>query len=119
MRATAHAWVLSIALAAAVQTSAAEVDPETGLVLAPGVELVKANCTVCHSAKLVTQMRGDREAWLSLIRWMQRTQNLWQFPPQTEAEILDYLSTHYAPTRVRLRRAPLGPELPPPRQGGR
>ena len=99
-----------------VRASELELDPETGFVVAPGFELVEANCTACHSSRLTLQMRADRDGWLELIRWMQRTQNLWQLPPATEAEILDYLSTHYAPTATRFRRPPLDPSLLPPRK---
>ncbi len=90
------------------------VDPETGLVIDEHWELVKANCTACHSAKLVVQTRGERGDWLEMIRWMQKTQNLWRFADPTEAAILDYLATHYAPERPRFRRAPLDPSLLPP-----
>jgi hypothetical protein len=58
--------------------------------------LVIANCTGCHSAKLVTQNRATREGWTNMIRWMQRTQNLKDLG-DAEPKILDYLSTHYAP----------------------
>ncbi|QBQ55538.1 hypothetical protein [Nitrosococcus wardiae] len=74
-----------------------EVDEKTGLVIDEGFEIVKANCTGCHSARLITQNRATREGWKETIRWMQRTQNLWQFDPQTEEAILDYLAKHYAP----------------------
>ena len=106
----------AVFLSAVAFASAAEpaVDPETGLVIDEHWELVKANCTVCHSAKLVIQMRGEREDWLEIIRWMQKTQNLWQFPGQIEAAILDYLVVHYAPKRPRFRRAPLDRSLLPP-----
>ena len=93
---------------------AQELDPASGLVIAPELELVRANCTACHSAKLVTQMRGDRAAWLSLIRWMQETQNLWLLPPSVEDTILDYLSTYYGQSEGRARRPPLAPGLMPP-----
>ncbi len=96
-----------------VWASELEVDPKTGFVVAPGFELVQANCTACHSSGLTLQMRADRDGWLELIRWMQRTQNLWQFPPATEAEIVNYLATHYAPTHTRFRRRPLDPSLLP------
>ena len=58
--------------------------------------LVVANCTGCHSGKLVTQNRATREGWQNMIRWMQETQNLKDLGPDEE-KILDYLSTHYAP----------------------
>lgn len=58
--------------------------------------LVIANCTGCHSGKLVTQNRATREGWTNMIRWMQRTQNLKDLGAD-EQKILDYLSENYAP----------------------
>lgn len=58
--------------------------------------LVVANCTGCHSGKLVTQNRATREGWTNMIRWMQRTQNLKDLGAD-EQKILDYLSENYAP----------------------
>ncbi len=71
---------------------------ETGLVVDANWELVRATCTACHSAKLVTQNRADREGWTEMIRWMQKTQNLWDLG-ENEPLILDYLATHYAPQK--------------------
>jgi len=48
----------------------------TGLVAAEGLNEVIANCTGCHSAKLIIQNRATREGWVKVIRWMQETQNL-------------------------------------------
>lgn len=58
--------------------------------------LVVANCTGCHSGKLVTQNRATREGWTNMIRWMQRTQNLKDLGAD-EQKILDYLTKNYAP----------------------
>jgi hypothetical protein len=91
---------------------AAEVDEHTGLIKSPGWELVRAHCGGCHSHKLVTAQRADRQTWLDIIRWMQATQNLWQFDAKTEQDILDYLSKNYPPQPHR-RRAPLPPGLMP------
>ena len=92
-----------------------QVDPATGLVVAEGWQAVRAHCGGCHSHKLVTAQRGNRETWLEMIRWMQATQNLWQFDPATETTILDYLSANYSPSPVR-RRAPIPPALLPGQQ---
>lgn len=70
----------------------------TGFADGEGLMTVVANCTACHSAKLVTQNRMTREGWEQTIRWMQKTQNLWDLGPN-EAVILDYLATHYAPEK--------------------
>ena len=98
--------ILTAALNMLGSVSGADTDSDTGLVIAPGFETVKLNCTVCHSAKIITQNRMDREGWLETIRWMQETQGLWQFNPETEKEILDYLSANYRPEGI-YRRPPL------------
>ena len=94
--------------------AATEIDATTGLVKNQGWELVRAHCGGCHSHALVTSQRADRQTWLDMIRWMQATQNLWQFPPDTETQILDYLASSYPPQPNR-RRAPIPPSLMPGR----
>ncbi len=94
--------------------AAADTDSTTGLEIAPGWELVRAHCGGCHSHKLVTAQRADRQTWLDMIRWMQETQNLWTFDPTTEAGILDYLAENYPPQPNR-RRAPIPASLMPPK----
>ena len=89
-----------------------ELDPQSGLKIAPGWELVKANCTFCHSASFITTQRGDRDTWLAMIRWMQNTQGLWPFDPSTEKTILDYLAAQYPP-QAASRRKNLPPSLLP------
>lgn len=69
---------------------------QTGLVYAPGFELVKANCTVCHSSKLITQNRATKEGWEQMIDWMQETQGLWDLGNKKE-KIVTYLAKNYAP----------------------
>ncbi len=101
--------------AAPVVVAAAEpeIDPVTGLKMTGDWELVRGNCTACHSAKLVTQQRGTDQQWLTMIRWMQEKQNLWQFDPNTESRIIAYLSENYAPDAAR-RRAAIPRDLLPP-----
>lgn len=69
---------------------------ETGFIQDVGMTEVINNCTNCHSAKLVTQNRMSREAWLATIKWMQETQNLWDLG-KNQSVILDYLAKNYAP----------------------
>ena len=90
-----------------------EIDPVTGLKMAGDWQLVRGNCTACHSAKLITQQRGTAEQWLTMIRWMQKKQNLWQFDPDTEDRIIAYLAEHYPPDAAR-RRAAIPRDLMPP-----
>jgi hypothetical protein len=89
-----------------------DVDEATGLRIGPGWELVRAHCGGCHSHRIVTNQRADRQTWLDIIRWMQETQNLWDFDAETEAAILDYLAASYPP-RPNRRRAPIPPTLMP------
>jgi len=71
---------------------------ETGFIVDDNWEVVRGTCTACHSAKLVTQNRADREGWTKMIRWMQKTQKLWDLG-DSEALILDYLAKNYAPQK--------------------
>ena len=88
-------------------------DSETGLIMASGWEAVRATCTECHSAQLITQNSGTDTVWLTRIRWMQSTQGLRELEPDLEATIIDYLSTHYG-QRESGRRPPLPAEFLPP-----
>ena len=106
------AAVFLIALTAGV-TEAREVDPATGLTIAPGWEAVRTQCTVCHSARLIIQQRASADRWREMIRWMQATQGLWPLPTATEQKIVAYLAAAY-PARGRSRRPPLPVGLLPP-----
>ena len=86
-------------------------DPITGFVIGENYEIVRAHCTACHSAKLVTQNRMTRDNWLETIRWMQKSQGLWPLGAQ-EQKILDYLEIHYSPIAVS-RRSPIPCHLMP------
>jgi cytochrome c5 len=81
-----------------------------------GRSLVVANCTACHSDKLVRQNRSTKEGWRELIRWMQKKQGLWLLDPQTEDTIVEYLASHYGRPAVAddTRRPALPDHLLPP-----
>ena len=81
-----------------------------------GRDLVVANCTACHSDKLVMQNRSDSQGWRELIHWMQKKQGLWPLDPQTEDVIVAYLATHYGRPKVAddTRRPALSDQLMPP-----
>lgn len=83
-------------------------DPETGLAIDPQLMLVKGQCTACHSSKLILQSRFSRDKWIERIRWMQRTQKLWDLG-ESEPIILDYLVKYYGPATGSFdgRREPL------------
>ncbi|MGI9199699.1 MAG: hypothetical protein ACR2QL_01470 [Woeseiaceae bacterium] len=104
--------VLAITLLLLAMPATADTDKTTGLIVAPGWEQVRAHCGGCHSHALVTQQRADRQTWLDMIRWMQESQNLWQFQPEIEDQILTYLAENYPPQPNR-RRAPIPTTLMP------
>jgi|TARA_B100001093_G_scaffold497779_1_gene545105 hypothetical protein len=74
-------------------TTALAQDPE--FKQADGVEVVRKNCTSCHSAQLVTQNSGSRAVWVSRLRWMQETQGMPSLDPTDEGIILSYLAANY------------------------
>lgn len=81
----------------------------TGLIADAGYLLVRNNCGSCHSFELIRNKRATREGWLSTIRWMQRTQNLWDLG-ENEKPILDYLARNYAPEDTGRRKQLTGIE---------
>lgn len=105
--------LLALSLCVAVPAMAAEIDSATGLKMAAGWEVTRMHCGGCHSYRLVTSQRGDADYWRSVIDWMQRTQNLWQIPPDQEGLLISYLSDNYNETEWG-RRPPLSPSLLPP-----
>ncbi len=102
-----------VTLSCAAGAQDVEIDPATGLKKTGDWELVRNNCIVCHSTRLVAQQRGSTTLWLDMIRWMQQTQNLWQFDAETEERIVTYLAENYPPDADR-RRAPIPRSLMPP-----
>gem|GEM_PF-1004669 len=90
------------------QDSLIKLDSATGLKIAPGLDMVRAQCTGCHSSRLIIQYRATREGWKERIRWMQQKQNLWDLGT-AEPVILDYLAKNYGPSAQELRREPLQP----------
>lgn len=115
--ASRHNWLAGFAtvvlVAGPLAAQQPEIDEATGLNKTGDWELVRANCIACHSPRLITQQRGTESQWLAIIRWMQATQNLWQFDPDTEHKIIAYLAENYPPSADR-RRAAIPRELMPP-----
>ncbi|EAS45745.1 hypothetical protein [Photobacterium profundum] len=97
------------------------VDPESGLIMAPGWEVVNYQCNACHTSMIIPQNSGTKEVWRETIQWMVDTQGLWDLS-ETWDPVLDYLSTNYGEVKMdmeKFRRLPLDPTLlpPPPKEG--
>ncbi len=71
-------------------------DQTTNLIIDKGFDTVVENCLTCHPSDIIINKPRDKKAWLKLIRWMQTNVGLWQFEPETENLILDYLSKNYS-----------------------
>ncbi|GAB3545232.1 hypothetical protein [Spirosoma fluminis] len=95
-------------LATSQAADSLKTDAETGLAVDEHLMLVKAQCTACHSSKLILQSHFSREKWIERIRWMQRTQKLWDLG-DSEPTILNYLVKYYGPLDQQFdgRREPL------------
>ncbi|MDL3986042.1 cytochrome C [Shewanella xiamenensis] len=92
------------------------VDPQSGLIMAPGWELVNYQCNACHTSMIVTQNRGDKAFWKETLQWMVDTQGLWDLSDTWEPT-LSYLSTYYGQAEMDMnlfRRLPLDSSLLPP-----
>lgn len=74
----------------------------TGMIYDANFKYIEAKCLSCHSAKLITQNRADRNGWQQMIKWMRETQGL-QDLGEAEPFILDYLTEHYAPKELGRR----------------
>ncbi len=75
------------------------------LIREQGWQLVRDNCTECHSSQIIVQNTGNREVWKSRIEWMQSSQGLGELAPELEESILDYLATNYGQKTASRRQA--------------
>ena len=102
----------AIALFAVWIAEAQAVESVSDLVMQAGWKEVQANCTICHSAQLITGNSGSREVWKSRILSMQETHGMGQLELELENSILDYLATYYG-QKAATRRAGLAGHLLP------
>jgi hypothetical protein len=103
--ATLRALFLALTLSVSVQAEQTlPVDPDSGLAIDAHWQEVKAMCTICHSAKLITQNRMSRQGWLDTIHYMQKEHGLGPLGG-LETPILNYLAKHYdVPKNIKRRR---------------
>ncbi|OED71516.1 cytochrome C [Vibrio splendidus ZS-139] len=95
------------------------VDKASGLIMAPGWEIVNGQCNACHTSLIVAQNSGNREQWRETIQWMVDTQGLWDLS-DTWDPVLDYLSTYYQEKGIdmnKYRRKLIDSTLMPPMPG--
>lgn len=112
-------WAVIASFVAATALAAAEketpVDPATGIKIAPGWELVRSHCVICHSPQTFLRQRATETNWKSVVEWMQTNGGLWKLEPAVEKEIVAYLATNYGlGDSQNYRRAPIPATLMPP-----
>jgi hypothetical protein len=86
--------------------STLKIDSTSSLIKDTGYEFVVAHCTGCHSSKLITSFKADKNGWKEKIRWMQKYQKLWDLG-EAEPVVLAYLAKNYGPNKKQTRREPL------------
>ena len=97
---------LSLPLLLTTASSTAQKSSTAGeLVQEEGWQLVRDNCTECHSSLIIVQNSGNREVWKSRIEWMQSSQGLGDLGPELEDSILDYLTSNYGQKTASRRQA--------------
>ncbi|MGL4614012.1 MAG: cytochrome C [Shewanella sp.] len=75
------------------------VDPVSGLIMAPGWEIVNYQCNACHTSLIIPQTSADKASWRKTIQWMVDSQGLWDLSDTWEP-VLDYLSTYYGESEM-------------------
>lgn len=97
---------LSLPLLFTTASTAAQESVATGeLIQEEGWQLVRDNCTECHSSQIIVQNSGNRDVWKSRIEWMQSSQGLGELGPELEGSILDYLTSNYGQKAASRRQA--------------
>jgi cytochrome c5 len=89
------------AIAASAEKSIA-LPPDNGygaLKPGPGMELVQANCLICHSTDyIVMQPRGDAKQWQGVVTKMMKIFGA-PIPPEDEKAIVEYLASAFGPAK--------------------
>ncbi len=74
-------------------------NPMATLAPGPGLEVVRANCGLCHSTDyIVRQPRGDAKQWGPEVAKMMKTFGA-PVSPENEKIIVQYLSSAYGPAK--------------------
>ena len=90
-------------------------DPATGMKVAPGWDIVRNHCVICHSPQTFLRQRATEANWTSVLEWMQTNGGLWKLDPPVQKTIVQYLATNYGPgDHQNYRRAPIPATLMPP-----
>jgi len=105
----------SLALSAAPAAEEVPLDPATGMKMAPGWEIVRNHCVICHSPQTFLRQRATEANWTSVLEWMQTYGGLWKLDPAVQKTIVGYLAANYGPgDNQQYRRAPIPATLMPP-----
>ncbi|HRJ07294.1 MAG TPA: hypothetical protein PK490_04275 [Prosthecobacter sp.] len=83
--------------------------------IAPGWEITRNHCVICHSPQTFLRQRATEANWTSVLEWMQTNGGLWKLEPAVQKDIIAYLAANYGPgDSQNYRRAPIPATLMPP-----
>jgi hypothetical protein len=89
-------------------------DPATGMKMAPGWEVARNHCVICHSPQTFLRQRATEANWTAVLEWMQTKGGLVRLEPEVEKTIIQYLAANYGPGESSsYRRAPIPATLMP------
>ena len=109
------ALLFTLALSAAPAAEEVPLDPATGMKMAPGWEIVRNHCVICHSPQTFLRQRATEANWTSVLEWMQTNGGLWKLDPAVQKTIVGYLAANYGlGDNQHYRRAPIPATLMPP-----
>lgn len=108
------ALLFALALSAAPAADEVPLDAATGMKMAPGWEIVRNHCVICHSPQTFLRQRATEANWTSVLEWMQTYGGLWKLDPAVQKTIVGYLAANYGPgDNQQYRRAPIPATLMP------
>jgi hypothetical protein len=109
------ALLFALALSAAPAADEVPLDAATGMKMAPGWEIARNHCVICHSPQTFLRQRATESNWTSVLEWMQTYGGLWKLDPAVQKTIVGYLAANYGPgDNQQYRRAPIPATLMPP-----
>ncbi len=75
----------------------------------PDRDAVYFNCSACHSIRMVTQQRLNRERWDELMDWMVEESGMHPLQPWARKRIVNYLAAHFGEEEEDWDGLPPGP----------
>ena len=96
-----------LALASSGSASETAIPPaQQKLTEAPGVDIVRERCLLCHNEDVVVSQHLARARWDELLDWMVETQGMAEPTTEVRTAILDYLEATQPPRELAVSDSP-------------